>query len=137
MAASANEPVITAALKHLQRLLCGWTEEPAEAALPVSMFVQMYNRLPYLIPPGEVVAKWRISLREIVSLPLSTTRPAHVAVRGYYECAWGEFSIWGAQRTVYIGFKLGPRFGRGDHYKASTSRAGILKLQRLKPAWNV
>src|SRR5262245_37764060 len=111
-----SDEIIQAVLEWLRDLLMKGAERALDMTEAID--VEMRTRPTQSLPSGEVRAKWRITLLEIAALTVESPRPAHVA-RGQscYRFAWAEFSFGGDNRTVTIGWKFGPNFGRGDIYQ--------------------
>jgi hypothetical protein len=133
-----REEIINAVLGWFQELLKKTQAKCEFSVLPEEIWVEMRTRPSFALPPGEVFSRWRITGRDITCLPLASSRACHVAVAsGFYRVAWGEFAISEDGVSVMIGFKLSPKFGRGDIYSIVKDNAQNLSLQRKKPAWSL
>jgi hypothetical protein len=135
---SRRVEITRAVSEWFQELLVKAKDTDESIAMPEEIYVEMWTRLRYMIPPGEVCGKWRITRQEIAALPVAPSRPQHVSLAvGYYRIAWGEFSISEDDRFVTIGFKLGPKCGRGDVYEVISNVPQRITLERVKPAWTL
>jgi hypothetical protein len=133
-----QQKIRAAVLAHLQLLLRQVKDRDESVVMSEDMYVEERDRPSHVIPPGKVLAKWKIKREEIAALELSSPKPAHVAMgKNYYRTAWGEFAIDEDATIVIITYKLSPKFGHGDRYQIITDAAQNVTLQRLKPTWDV
>ena len=133
-----QQKITEAVLNHVQELFTKIKHQDESVAPPEEMYVELRDRPSWVIPPGKVLAKWNIKPQQIVPLQPSSPRPAHIAMgKNSYRTAWGEFAIGQDATTVSIGFKLSPKFGRGDYYAVIADESRNVTLGRLKPAWTL
>jgi len=124
-------------LKFVQGLLVK-TKDINESPAPEAIYVEMWTRSRHRLPPGDVIAKWRITRKDVAVLPIESPRPAHVSRGvGYYRIGWAEFSIFDENRFVEIGFKFGPGCSSGDIYQVICNSTQNVTLEKLKPAWTL
>jgi hypothetical protein len=143
-ASDYRQRITQAVLQHLQDLLKrakvmkNREEEDLSVAKAEEMYVELRDRPSYSIPPGVVLAKWKVTRKEIVDLPVSAARPVHVATgKNFYRTAWAEFAISEDAAAVVVGFKLSPNWGHGDVYQVVTDEGQRISLRWMQPAWEL
>ena len=85
---------------------------------------------------GRVLGLWRITLAEIVALPISFAIPAIGRGTGmYYDRGRFDFAVEQGGMSVVVGWQVGPRFGRGFRYQVVTSDGGHHSLKIADTLW--
>lgn len=106
--------------------------------LPPAEFFIEYNAAEdnFAQDDSYILKRWQVTLDQLTLLPDDTQRPINRDPQNvFFKQGLGYFSVNQQVQIIWLGWVVGPRFGRGYCYSLGKSSTGEICLVKTSETW--